>query len=117
MAVIASISAPHAAPVGAAPYLAGALRLVRPANLVTSAADILAAAVITGAPARRFSWLVAASVCLYAGGVTLNDFFDRQLDSIERPERPIPSGVIAPSVAAIVGTGLLLVGILFAFMV
>ena len=90
------------------------LRLMRPANLVTAAADILAASVICAAPARVFGWLVAASVCLYAGGVVLNDVFDRDLDSIERPERPIPAGTVPLLGAVCLGAGFLLAGILLA---
>ena len=38
------------------------------------------------------TWLILSSVCLYAGGVVLNDYFDEPLDRVERPERPLPSG-------------------------
>jgi 4-hydroxybenzoate polyprenyltransferase len=87
------------------------LRLMRPANLVTAAADSLTGWAVAGGSPGVLAWLVAASVCLYAGGVVFNDFFDRRLDAIERPERPIPSGIIpAPAVAAS-GTLLLLAGI------
>ncbi len=50
-------------------------------------------------------------MCLYAGGVVLNDFFDRRLDAIERPERPIPSGRVAAASAAALGTTLLVAGV------
>ncbi|MGI4828356.1 MAG: UbiA-like protein EboC [Janthinobacterium lividum] len=87
------------------------LRLIRPANLVTSAADILTAAVIVGSHGNGLPWLVGASICLYAGGVVLNDFFDRHLDAIERPERPIPAGIVSAPAAAVLGTALMVVGI------
>ncbi len=90
-------------------------RLLRPANLVTSAADILTAAVILHLGGVRLAWLVGASVLLYAGGVVLNDFCDRQLDAIERPERPIPAGAISASAAGWLGLILLLGGIVAAF--
>jgi 4-hydroxybenzoate polyprenyltransferase len=56
-------------------------------------------------------WRIGASVALYAGGVALNDFFDRRIDAIERPERPIPSGLVSPASAAVLGFGLLVSGI------
>ncbi len=93
------------------------LRLLRPANLVTAAADILTAAVVIHLHDARLALLVGASVFLYAGGVVLNDFCDRRLDSMERPERPIPSGAVPAPAAAILGTVLLLLGILLAFRV
>src|SRR4029079_18735771 len=62
-------------------------------------------------------WLLVATACLYGGGVVLNDFFDRHLDRIERPERPIPSGRVSPATAAVFGGGLLLAGVAAASLV
>lgn len=55
--------------------------------------------------------LILATSGLYGGGVVLNDVFDAELDKTERPERPIPSGLISKRSAAIFGTILLLIGI------
>ncbi len=102
------------------------LRLARPANLPTAAADIFAGVAIAGflaAPTLAslsvvlIAFLVFASVFLYAGGVVLNDVFDYKLDSIERPERPIPSGLIPLKSAALFGSVLLLIGVILAFCV
>ena len=86
---------------------AGYVRLLRPANLVTSAADVVAGFLVVGAPAGQLLWRLIASIGLYAGGIVLNDFFDRALDATERPERPIPSGIVSPTGAAILGVLLL----------
>jgi 4-hydroxybenzoate polyprenyltransferase len=43
--------------------------------------------------------------------MALNDIFDRDLDAVERPERPIPSGRIALPAAKRVGWGLLAAGL------
>lgn len=105
-------------------FLKGYLQLMRPANLPTAAADIFAGAAIAGffvaAPfaiflATSLGFLVLSSVFLYAGGVVLNDVFDYKLDAIERPERPIPSGLISLKSAAIFGSVLLLIGVILAF--
>ncbi len=91
------------------------LELTRPPNLLTAAADVLAgfgAAALT-APAA-LPWLVAASVCLYAGGVTLNDLLDRRLDAAERPERPLPSRRASPREAAALAAALLVGGVALA---
>lgn len=91
------------------------LRLVRPANLVTAAADVLAGFGLAHlGRASALPWLVAATVCLYAGGVTLNDVFDADLDATERPERPIPSGLVSRRSAAAAGAALLLLGVALA---
>jgi heme O synthase-like polyprenyltransferase len=88
------------------------LQLLRPANIVTSLADVLAGAAIAyGADRIAPAWLLVSTACLYGGGVVLNDFFDRDLDARERPERPIPSGRVAPAHAAALGFALLAVGV------
>ena len=91
------------------------LQLLRPANVMTAVADVLAGFAIAGEPFPGvLPPLVAATACLYAGGVTLNDVFDRRIDGVERPERPIPSGRVPVSSAAALGALLLAGGIVAA---
>ena len=91
------------------------LELLRPANVVTALADVLAGfAIAELEPRPALPWLLLATACLYAGGVVLNDVFDRDVDRIERPERPIPSGRVSTSAAALLGGALLLSGIALA---
>lgn len=97
--------------------LKATLQLLRPANLVTAAADILAGMCIVNYAwdDLSFLYLVFASVCLYAGGVVLNDYFDRDIDAKERPERPIPSGAVSKQMALILGVTFLLFGVFLAY--
>lgn len=92
--------------------IAAALRLMRPANVVTAYGDIVAgyAAAAVIAPGCLIA-LLAATTGLYAGGVMLNDVFDAKLDAIERPERPIPGGAICRRTAAWLGAVLLAGGV------
>jgi 4-hydroxybenzoate polyprenyltransferase len=91
------------------------LELLRPANVATALADVLAGYALTGlAPAGALAWLLVSTACLYAGGIVLNDVFDRRLDAVERPERPIPSGRVRTSAAATLGAVLLGVGVIAA---
>ncbi len=98
------------------------LRLTRPANIVTAIADILAGIAIAGyftsdAEFQPIAYLILATVGLYGGGVVLNDVFDADLDRIERPERPIPRGVVSVVEAGTFGVFLLSSGIAAAFLV
>lgn len=99
------------------------LRLTRPANLVTAVADVMAGMAIAGyflildAALIPVGWLSLATVGLYGGGVVFNDVFDAELDAVERPERPIPSGVVSKNAGAILGIVLLAIGIGAAFAV
>src|SRR5688572_2508307 len=115
----------------------GYLRLMRLPNIITAISDIIAGVAIAGS-LISVTWgsmnsgfmfsellfregtfvsylpillLIISTIGLYGGGVVLNDVFDADLDKTERPERPIPSGLIAKRSAAIFGTALLLIGI------
>lgn len=90
------------------------LQLCRLANVFTALADIALGLVLaTGSwqPVPRSLLLLAASACLYTAGMVLNDYFDRDIDAVERPRRPIPSGRVAPRQAAVLGVGLLIGGL------
>jgi 4-hydroxybenzoate polyprenyltransferase len=95
--------------------LRGYLELLRPPNVMTAVADVLAGYAVGGmANPAALPWLVGATACLYAGGVVLNDYFDRHLDALERPERPLPSGRVSARGAATLGGALLLAGVALA---
>ncbi|MFC0263562.1 UbiA-like protein EboC [Fontibacter flavus] len=107
------------------------LQLTRPANVITAIADIWAGFAVSGAAALLVSqnaetenayvlsliWLSLSTIGLYGGGVAFNDVFDAKLDAIERPERPIPSGKVKKSNAALMATILIALGVLAAFQV
>lgn len=91
------------------------LQLMRPPNMVTAAADILAGYAAAGRPVgHALPWLLVATTSLYAGGVVLNDVFDARLDAVERPERPIPGQRVTKSEAQLLGLTLLGIGIMTA---
>jgi hypothetical protein len=105
------------------------LRLMRPPNLLTAVADILAGVALSGAITKidfldytiqhiaLIFWLCLSTVGLYGGGVVLNDVFDYKIDIIERPERPLPSGQVSLRGAGVLGTLLLLIGVVSAWIV
>lgn len=88
------------------------LRLGRVSNLPTVWTNVAAGAWLTGAPPSPALWvLVAAAMSLfYTGGMFLNDAFDREIDARQRPDRPIPSGLISAGHVFAVGFGLLAAG-------
>jgi len=73
-----------------------ALRLGRVSNLPTVWTNTLAGALLAGAAGfgGELALLLAAFTLFYTGGMFLNDAFDAAIDARERPERPIPSGVV-----------------------
>jgi geranylgeranylglycerol-phosphate geranylgeranyltransferase len=52
----------------------------------------------------------------WIAGLYLSDFLDRNLDSIQKPQRPIPSGRIKPKEAIIVGTLFAFTGFFLTFL-
>jgi 4-hydroxybenzoate polyprenyltransferase len=108
------------------------LQLMRPPNLPTAMSDVAAGAAIAAffvkeqlpdwalletLPLAQLGLLLFATVCLYAGGVVMNDVFDADIDAVERPERPIPSGRVSLESARTMGLTLLLAGVLASFAV
>ena len=106
-------------------------QLTRPANVVTAVADIWAGFALAGAWDTlmvnwiygdqtfwwNLLWLSLSTIGLYGGGVAFNDIADAELDAIERPERPIPSGRASKKGAMLMASLLLLAGIACAFQV
>ena len=93
-------------------------QLLRAANVFTAASNVIAGFLIVQhrfEPAATLAVLISSSACLYLAGMVLNDFFDAEVDAVERPERPIPSGRISRALAGIVGWNLLAAGVLAAW--
>ena len=94
--------------------LSVALRLGRVSNLPTVSTNVLAALALSGATPTP--WAIAiiclAISLLYIAGMFLNDAFDRTVDAIERPERPIPSGEVSAAEVFGAGFALLAFGVL-----
>lgn len=86
--------------------------LVRAPAALSVPGDSLAGAAAAGWPAgRRTALLPVASISLYWAGMALNDWADRELDAVERPERPIPSGRVPPQTALALAAGLTATGV------
>jgi 4-hydroxybenzoate polyprenyltransferase len=98
------------------------LQLLRLPNVFTAAADVTMGFVVTQHGVEPewvcdFAMLVAASCLLYLSGMVLNDVIDAEVDAVEQPERPIPSGRISSMAATIVGTSMLVAGIILGWLV
>lgn len=90
------------------------LRLIRVPNVFTAMADVVMgfffvtpAAALDARGGLTLGLLVVASSLLYSAGMVLNDVYDYEEDSRDRPDRPLPSGRIALVVARRVGFSLL----------
>lgn len=105
------------------PRVLAYLRLLRLPTVFTALADIFLGFLLTHPtltsddgpnPLPMFLLLCTASAGLYLSGMVFNDYFDRQVDAQERPNRPIPSGAITSAAAFRLAIGLMLVGLVAA---
>ncbi len=74
----------------------GYLALARISNSPTVVSDALAGAALAGAlwPDSRVLAVAVAMVLFYTAGMFLNDLCDIAIDQRQRPERPLPSGIV-----------------------
>ncbi|MEU7845655.1 SCO3242 family prenyltransferase [Micromonospora sp. NPDC049114] len=91
--------------------LADVAELVRAPAALSVPGDVVAGAAAAGALGPRTPALAGASVLLYWAGMAANDWADRELDAVERPERPIPSGRVTPAAALGLAAGLTAAGV------
>jgi 4-hydroxybenzoate polyprenyltransferase len=87
-------------------------RLLRLSLAPSVVADVIAGHVAASGAWRPGEWggLSVAALCLYHGGMALNDWADRAHDARTRPDRPIPSGAIPATTALGVALALLAAG-------
>ena len=93
--------------------LSSYVTIIRPANAVVSGITAIIAYLIASGtnPLSAFLLFFVVTVICGAGNV-LNDYFDREIDAINRPDRPIPSGAVTPKNAAMWAGVLFVLGIL-----
>lgn len=81
---------------------AGLLELVRPGNAVAAAVLTFTGTFVAvgdaawGAAGPATVAAVVATVAATGGGNAINDYFDREVDRVNRPDRPIPRGAVSP---------------------
>jgi len=91
----------------------GLLLLTRPVNVLIGTLSIFIGALITGTiqPLGRVL-LACLSGGLIAGAANaINDVFDLEIDRINRPDRPLPSGKVRPDLARIFALVLFGIGV------
>lgn len=86
---------------------AGFFTITRPANsVVAGLAAIVAYLIATGTLVYGVTLLMAVVILITAAGNVINDYFDAEIDAINRPERPVPSGTVGRN-AALAWAGIL----------
>jgi geranylgeranylglycerol-phosphate geranylgeranyltransferase len=83
------------------PVLLGCWRLSRPHNLAIAFPAIFLGGFVAGSIRPLTGLLLAcvSGILIGAGGNAINDYYDQDIDRINRPHRPLPSGLITPAQA------------------
>jgi len=91
----------------------GYLAITRPVNAVVSGlAAALGYLIATGTLVPAALILIPIVILITAAGNVINDYYDADIDAINRPQRPIPSGAVTRSSARSYAITLFLAGIL-----
>jgi len=101
--------------------LSGYLRLMRPVNCLMIGFAVIVGATLANPNVSSVFWpnLVygfVAGFMLTAASMAINDYYDREIDAINEPNRPIPSGSIKPKEALIFALILTSIGFAAAYL-
>jgi len=91
------------------------LILLRPSNFLITMASVFVSALLAGAGAADILPMALASIAaglIGGGGMVINDLFDVEIDRINKPSRPLPSGAVSPRSAASFYAGVTSLGLL-----
>ena len=91
-------------------------RITRPVNCVMMGFAVVVGGVIarssaTHPLASNLAYAFITAFALTAGSMAVNDYYDRELDAINEPDRPIPSGLVKPNEALGLALVLAVVGL------
>lgn len=97
------------------------LRLIRPVNCVMMGFAVIIGAVLAGFSDLNSSWLnlvlgFVTGFMLTAASMAMNDYYDREIDAVNEPKRPIPSGIIKPTEALVLAFLFTVVGFSAAYL-
>jgi len=101
--------------------LSGYLRLMRPVNCLMMGFAVIVGSVLASSNILNNLWQnliygFLTGFVLTAASMTINDYCDREIDAINEPNRPIPSGLIKPKEALIFAFLLTAIGFMFAYL-
>jgi geranylgeranylglycerol-phosphate geranylgeranyltransferase len=98
----------------------GFIRLMRPVNCAMMGFAVFVGMVLAYPQFVNFDWLgvlygFLTGFMLTAASMTINDYYDRVIDAINEPSRPIPSGLISVRESLAFVFALSAVGFVFAY--
>jgi geranylgeranylglycerol-phosphate geranylgeranyltransferase len=97
------------------------IKLMRPVNCAMMGFAVFVGAILATSQPLQASWLgilygFFTGFLLCAAAMAINDYYDRKIDAVNEPMRPIPSGLIGANTALVFVLLLTVVGLVFAFL-
>ncbi len=103
--------------------ITGIIRLIRPINCIIMGFAVLVGAIVANqslsfnnATLTRMAFGFVTGFTFLAAANTVNDYYDRKIDAVNEPNRPIPSGVVKPNEALGYAAVLSVTGFVAAFL-
>src|SRR3989338_1435630 len=96
------------------------LKLIRPLNGIMSALAVWIGALIAGAALVPSIPVLLGMLCVFlvsGAGMAINDFFDVEIDKLNRPNRPLASGKITTRKALAFSGVLFAVGVVISYFI
>lgn len=96
------------------------LIIIRPLNCIMAAIAVYIASLISGLslyPTLPVIYALASVFLICAAGMVVNDYFDVEIDRVNKPQRPIPSGRISKRKALAYSYLLFGIGVYVAYLI
>ena len=96
--------------------LGGFVRIIRPVNALMLGLGVLVGVVITGGltsmiPLFYLALAFVTGFTMTGSAMAVNDYYDREIDAVNEPGRPIPSGSVKPGEALALSAFLSIIGL------
>ena len=98
----------------------GLLRLMRPLNCIVMSLAVLVGASLTGLGNLQWINLLFGAITAFTltgAAMAVNDYYDFDIDKINEPNRPIPSGQVSLKASLVTTAVLTLIGLSSAFII
>ncbi len=103
--------------------ITGIIQLTRPINCIIMGFAVLVGAIVanqslsfSSATLTRMAFGFVTGFTFLAAANTVNDYYDRKIDAVNEPNRPIPRGVVKPNEALTIVVVLSVAGFIAAFL-
>jgi geranylgeranylglycerol-phosphate geranylgeranyltransferase len=103
--------------------ITGIIRLIRPINCTIIGFTVLVGAVVANqsfsfnnAKLTHMAFGFITGFAFLAAANTVNDYYDRKIDAVNEPSRPIPSGIVKPNEALSYAAVLSIIGFVAALL-